>query len=143
MIVNSVGIGLVVSLVFTEITGFCTGGIISPGYLALFIDQPLRLLITILVSLVTYGAVLALSRVSFLFGRRRFALAVLIGYLVGTATQFLPLEALPGEQDLRVIGYIIPGLIANDMIRQGVVQTLLSLISVAVFVRLLLFAVVY
>lgn len=143
MIIDSVGIGIIVSLFFTEFTGFFTGGIISPGYIALFLHQPMRFLLTIMVSLITYFSVLGLSKVTFLFGRRRFAVSILIGYVLGEATQFLPLEMLPGDQDLRIIGYIIPGLIANDMIRQGIIPTLLCLFSVAVFVRLLLFMVVY
>ena len=40
--------------------------------------------------------------------------------------------------DLRTIGFVIPGLIANWMERQGVVQTACVMTTTAVLVRLLL-----
>ena len=43
----------------------------------------------------------------------------------------------PLSLDLRVIGYIIPGLIANDMEKQGIIRTSLALIIVTALVKLL------
>ena len=40
--------------------------------------------------------------------------------------------------DLRTIGFVIPGLIAHWMERQGVIQTLCVMTTTAVLVRLLL-----
>ena len=37
--------------------------------------------------------------------------------------------------DMRIIGYIIPGLIASDMEKQGIVRTTLALIGVMVLVK--------
>ncbi|PKL06348.1 MAG: poly-gamma-glutamate biosynthesis protein PgsC, partial [Spirochaetae bacterium HGW-Spirochaetae-9] len=71
-------------------------------------------------------------------GRRRFMAAVLLG-LIGTWTiEQLFFYAGDISQDLRIIGYIIPGLIANDMLRQGIVKTTALTITVAVLVRLIL-----
>ncbi|HPF70070.1 MAG TPA: poly-gamma-glutamate biosynthesis protein PgsC/CapC, partial [Candidatus Krumholzibacteria bacterium] len=39
------------SLVFSEILGLAAGGLVVPGYIALYLDQPLRVLSTILVAL--------------------------------------------------------------------------------------------
>lgn len=64
--------------------------------------------------------------------------AVLLG-LIGTWTiEQLFFYAGDISQDLRIIGYIIPGLIANDMLRQGIVKTTALTITVAVLVRLIL-----
>ena len=40
MIYQSIGLGLVVSLVFSEILGLAAGGLVVPGYIALYLDQP-------------------------------------------------------------------------------------------------------
>ena len=42
------------------------------------------------------------------------------------------------ELDIRVVGFIIPGLIANDMFKQGILRTLLGVSVLAIVVRLLL-----
>lgn len=40
------------------------------------------------------------------------------------------------SQDFRIIGYIIPGLIANDMQKQGVVKTLLAVLVISMIIFL-------
>lgn len=138
MIVASVGIGIIASLLFTEFVGLYAGGLIGPGYLALFLNQPLRIAMTIATALITYVFVSSLSKFIIMYGRRRFAAAVLIGYIVGWLVGTMPLGTWASDHNLRVVGYIVPGLIANDMLRQGVVKTMVSLSCVTVFVRLVL-----
>ena len=46
-------LGLLVSLLFTGITGIYPGGVIVPSYLALYMNSPGRILGTLLVSLLT------------------------------------------------------------------------------------------
>jgi hypothetical protein len=62
-----------------------------------------------------------------LYGRRRFLLAVVLSFFLKLLieTQIQPLDLM--KLDLQSIGYIIPGLIANEMSRQKIVSTLLSL----------------
>ncbi|RCW49845.1 MULTISPECIES: poly-gamma-glutamate biosynthesis protein PgsC [unclassified Halanaerobium] len=136
MIIESVGIGILLSFIFTEITGFYTGGIIVPGYLAFFWQAPYRILATVLTSLLTYYFVKFLSNYVIMYSRRRFTACVIIGYLIGWFYRSLFIEYFPVSEDLRVIGYIIPGLLANDMLRQGITATLSSLAVVSIFVRL-------
>ncbi|MGM0601953.1 MAG: poly-gamma-glutamate biosynthesis protein PgsC [Bacillota bacterium] len=138
MIIESVGIGILLSFIFTEITGFYTGGIIVPGYLAFFWQAPYRILATVLTSLLTYYIVKLLSNYVIMYSRRRFTACVIIGYLIGWFYRSLFIEYFPITEDLRVIGYIIPGLLANDMLRQGITATLSSLAVVSIFVRLLM-----
>ena len=45
-------------------------------------------------------------------------------------------------QDIRIIGHVVPGLIANDMYKQGVSKTLLGVLTSAAIVRLLVMVVV-
>lgn len=43
MVTLSLGVGLVLTFLFAEITGLVAGGLIVPGYLALYFDQPARI----------------------------------------------------------------------------------------------------
>ena len=143
MIYQSIGLGLVVSLVFSEILGLAAGGLVVPGYIALYLDQPLRILGTILASLLTYGVVRLLSNVILLYGRRTLVFCVLAGYLFGYLTRYLLVfNAMLGVgldvAVLQAVGYIIPGLIAYWMLRQGVVETLCTMFMAAFIVRLAL-----
>jgi len=95
------------------------------------------------------------------YGRRRTVLMILVGYAVGVllngavSTAFEGIEVLPSIAaaetipaaspasdgallDLRVIGFIVPGLIAIWLDRQGVLPTLAALLTSAVVVRLVL-----
>ena len=131
----SIGVGLAVGLLFTEKLGIAAGGLIVPGYMALFLTQPLTILTTLAVAVVTFGVVRSLSTFLVVYGRRRTALMILVGFLLGSMARHL---VPTSDGELTVIGFIIPGLVAIWMDRQGVLQTLTSLAIVSVVVRLLL-----
>jgi len=138
MIYQAIGIGVMVSFVFYEMVGFSPGGIVVPGYVALFLDQPIRILVTLLVALLTYFAVKILSNYIILYGRRRFLAMVLVSFLLKWLIEEIVIKMpIPGIE-LRSIGYIIPGLIANEMRRQGIFPTIYSLAIVSILVRLIL-----
>jgi poly-gamma-glutamate biosynthesis protein PgsC/CapC len=139
MVEQAVGLGLVISLIFSETLGLAAGGMVVPGYLALMIHEPFRIVGTILCALLTLGAIKLVSRYTLIYGRRRIVVSVLLGFVFGAISRdllFLKLHDAP--VDLRTIGFVIPGLIANWMERQGVVQTLCVMTTTAVLVRLLL-----
>lgn len=140
MIAISVGLSLVVSFIFTEFTSLLTGGLISGGYLAIYIDEPGRLAMTVLAAIATFFVVKLLSNFTILFGRRRFIINILIGFLFGWLVSIVYTSTLNFslDFDLRVIGFIIPGLIANDMYKQGIFKTLISLTIVTLVVKLFL-----
>ena len=139
MVEQAIGLGLVISLIFSETLGLAAGGMVVPGYLALMIHEPTRILGTMLVSLLTYGALRLISRYVLVFGRRRIVLAVLVGFTFGALSRDLLAFKYHGlPVDLRTIGFVIPGLIANWMDRQGVLSTLCIMTTTAVLVRLLL-----
>lgn len=126
--------GLVVTLVFIGVTGIYPGGIIVPAYLVLFLQQPERLIGTLMVALATWYCYQRASRFLILFGRRRLVFMILIG---GTwtllATLLLPV-LLPASMEFRVIGWVIPGLIANHFERQGVLATTAALVTVVTII---------
>ena len=138
MIYQAIGIGVMVSFVFYEMVGLSPGGIVVPGYVALFLDQPIRILVTLLVALLTYFAVKILSNYIILYGRRRFLAMVLVSFLLKWLIEEIIIKMPISGVELRSIGYIIPGLIANEMRRQGIFPTIYSLAIVSILVRLIL-----
>lgn len=136
----SIGIGLVVSLIFSELFGLAAGGMVVPGYIALHLARPVDVLLTLAAAFATYAVVHAMSSIMIVYGRRRTVLTILVGYLLGALLRGL--AQVPGplwaEIDFSMIGYIIPGLIAIWMDRQGLVSTISSLLVASVVVRLVL-----
>lgn len=139
MIEIAVGLGVVLSLFFNEIFGAAAGGIVVPGYIALHLHDPYKLLGTLIVAFLAYFTIRIASRFVIIYGRRRLVLAILLGFIFGyLSRQFILYEAFAFDFRMQAIGFIIPGLIANWMERQGVVKTLAIMVLTAVIVRLLL-----
>jgi poly-gamma-glutamate biosynthesis protein PgsC/CapC len=139
MIEEAIGLGLAISLIFSETLGLAAGGMVVPGYLALMIHEPLRLVGTVGVALLTFATLKLLSRYVLIYGRRRIVVAVLIGFVLGALSRsLLVFKVRDVSLDLRTIGFVIPGLIANWMERQGVLQTACVMTTTAVLVRLVL-----
>ena len=137
MLFSTVALSVILSFLVTELTGLLTGGMVSAGYLAFYFSEPMRILSTFLLS-VLIALILRLSReFLILYGRRRFMLSILLSILFVYALEKTYFILSPLSLDLRVIGYIIPGLIANDMEKQGVFRTSLALIIVTALVKLL------
>ena len=140
-LVEAISIGLVISLIFSETLGLATGGMIVPGYMALTLHEPLRVAGTLAVALATYAVVKFMSRYMLIYGRRRTVIFILTGFTLGWLSHAYAIPA--GEAPpvaIASIGFIIPGLIADWMERQGLVQTVSSLMIASVFVRLILIA---
>lgn len=125
-------VGLLLSLAFVSVTGVYAGGIIVPAYMVLFLDQPGRLASILAAALVAYAAVAILSRYLLLFGRRQFAVAILCGavcmMLISTAAPSL----IPSATEFKVLGWVIPGLIAQAFRRQGALLTSSAIVTVTV-----------
>jgi poly-gamma-glutamate biosynthesis protein PgsC/CapC len=135
----SVGIGLAVSLLFTELFGLAAGGMIVPGYIALYLTRPVEVLLTVGAGFAAFAIVHSLSSVVVIYGRRRTVMMILLGYLIGTLIRWYTKDVTPVvPDDFVVIGFIIPGLIAIWLDRQGVLSTVCSLLTASVVVRLVL-----
>ena len=135
----SIGIGLVISLAFSEMLGLTAGGMVVPGYVALYMDRPIIIILTLLVSYLTYFIVHSLSAVMIIYGRRRTVLMILVGFAMGALLRSFGTLPLPMTTvDLSIIGYIIPGLIAIWIDRQGLVESFSALLIASVIVRIIL-----
>ncbi len=127
-------LGLLISLIFIGLTGYYPGGIIVPSYLVLFMDQPARIIGTLIAALVTMLCFKLAIQYLILFGKRRFVFMILLGGLwTFIWLQVFP-SIFPASLEFRVIGWVIPGLIANHFERQGVIVTTASLVTVTVVV---------
>ena len=132
-----VGVGPVVSLLYSELFGVTPGGIIVPGYLALAIPEPLNVALTLGVALLTFFVVRVLATIAIVYGRRRTVLSLLIGFLLGSLVRSSVGGGTPlGPFELDVVGYVVPGLLAIWMDRQGVVVTITSAITASIATRL-------
>ena len=135
-VVLGLGTGLTASLALAEILSIAPGGYIVPGYLALSMNQPGRVLATIAVALATLLLMKLVGRFLILYGMRRFVLYLLVGFTLGTA--YAAAVAQHSHTPIQAIGFVVPGLIASWMDRQGVVVTLGSMMTVAIVARLAL-----
>jgi poly-gamma-glutamate biosynthesis protein PgsC/CapC len=145
MIVTAFGLGIVIGFLFFEVTGLTAGGIIVPGYMALFVEQPWNIIITIIVALIAYWIVMLISQVTIIYGRRRFLVFILIGFILKAGFAYIPFTLSVMNIELQVIGYIIPGLIANEFYRQGILKTLLAMgvVSLVVYILLKIFYIAF
>jgi poly-gamma-glutamate biosynthesis protein PgsC/CapC len=144
----SIGIGLGVGLLFSELFGLAAGGLVVPGYIALYLTRPVDVAVTLIAALLTFFLIRIASSFVIIYGRRRTALMILVGYAVGVflngalaALYEVGAESVAPDRymmEAGVIGYIVPGLIAIWLDRQGVVPTFAALVTNAVVVRLLL-----
>ena len=50
----AIGLGMIISLFLTETIGVMAGGIIVPGYFALYLQNPIQIVTTFLIGVVTY-----------------------------------------------------------------------------------------
>ena len=129
-------VGLLAGYIYYEWVGLSPGGVIPPAYFALFLHQPERLAITLVLALIVCGAVWILQRHTFLYGRRRLLAALLLGFAAKWLVERVLAPAIATPFEIHAIGYVVPGLIANDMVRQRVVPTVLSLGIVTVVTAL-------
>src|SRR5690625_5319542 len=118
-------LGVILSLLFAEKTGIVPAGMVVPGYLALVYDQPIFVAIILFIILLTYVIfTYGLSRITLLYGRRKFAAMLATGIVLKLILDYtypiLPFEIM----EFRGIGVIVPGLIANTIQKQGAIITI-------------------
>ena len=139
MLHTAIGISIILGFLSSEFLGLLTGGLVSAGYLAFFLGQPWRIASTLVLSVIIYFITLGLQKIVIIYGRRRFMVVILLSLLGTWLIEQLLYGSLGSlELDIRIVGFIIPGLIANDMLKQGVLKTLLGVGILTVIVKLLL-----
>jgi poly-gamma-glutamate biosynthesis protein PgsC/CapC len=138
LLTESIAIGLVLGFFCYEWIGLSPGGFVVPGYIALYWDRPLMVAATLALALMVHLAVEGVSRIAIVYGRRRFMLALLSGFAGQWLLESAALRTGLISMEMDAVGYIIPGLIANEMSRQRVVPTVCLLVALSVAVRLIL-----
>ena len=138
----ALAIGLIVSILIYERWRLTGGAAVVAAYLALFVTRPLYVVTTVLIAVATFYIVdRVIARRMFLYGRRRLVVMVLVGMalqLVTGALAFYSVPTVPWMAGLFGIGFVIPGLIAQDVERQGLRPTLFTVV-VTVALTFLLF----
>lgn len=130
----AVVLSVILGFLSSEFLGLASGGLISAGYLSLYVTSPWRIVATLVLAVLIHFLVKLLDQFVFLYGRRRFMACILLSVVLSwVLIRFI--GSYIGV-DLRIIGYLIPGLIANDMQRQGVLKTLLVVMIITVLVFL-------
>ncbi|MGB7054168.1 MAG: poly-gamma-glutamate biosynthesis protein PgsC [bacterium] len=139
ILIESVGIGMFLSLILTETIGLAAGGIVVPGYIALVLHHPVQVIATVLAGLITYLIIKILSKYIIIYGRRLLIISILIGYLIAYLTRMSPMINLNTfSLNIQTVGFVIPGLIAYWIARQGIIPTLSAMIIVSSLVRLII-----
>ncbi len=135
-------LGIIVSILIYERFRLTGGAAVVAGYLGIFMNRPLYIITTIAISLATYFVVQRfIARRMFLYGRRRLVVMVLVGmgfeFITGVvAWWFSPTVGwLIG---LYGVGFVLPGLIAQDMERQGAGRTIFTVLVTSLITFLLM-----
>lgn len=136
-------IGVITSMLFYERLHLTTGGAIVPAYLALGLQAPLTVGLTVLAGFVTHTIVeKVITKKRILYGRRKFEIEVLVGLgLVGLVflVRLLMNDLTSWDITLSTIGFLVPGIIAHDMTRQGPDRTVIAIASTAIILATFLY----
>ena len=100
-------------------------------------DDPIKIVITLLVSIIVFLIIRLLSSFMLIYGKRRLVLSLLLGFILGYISK-LYFTNVNDIYDLSVIGNIIPGLIASWMDRQGIVRTISVILITSSIVAMIL-----
>ena len=122
-------IALIISIIFFEITDLTPGGLLVPGLMVIYINNPIRMVYTLAIAILSFFIVKLLSKKLIIFGKRRLALLIIISLLLNFLVNLIIGIALWdfSSSVLFLVGYSVSGIIANNMFKQGVVKTSLSL----------------
>ena len=136
-------LGVVVSMIFYEKVQLTTGGAIVPAYLAISLPHPLMIVSTVAAGLAAWGVTnVWLPKRKILYGRRKFDIELLVGLgfiAAGTMASGALGSWSPLLLSLSGIGFLIPGIIAHDMGRQGPKRTLQAIAATTVILALIIY----
>lgn len=116
---------LLFGLGYYLLTSVSPGGFVVPGSLVVTaLEGPASLLTVLGVTAVTWGIMKLLERFTILYGKRLFSLALVLSTLIGFIA-FMGLHVkvpalFPGDQ----LGFLVPGLIVYQLMRQTARATL-------------------
>ena len=79
----AIGVGMCLSLLLTETLGVTAGGVIVPGYIALFLHEPIQIVVTFSISFLVLIILRISSNFMFIYGKRRLVFSLLLGFFFG------------------------------------------------------------
>ncbi|MER6450333.1 capsule biosynthesis protein capC [Streptomyces venezuelae] len=122
-----IALGLLFSLLCYLTTNLSPGGMITPGWLALTLVEDLqRAALVVGITALTYALTLVTQKFVILYGKRLFAAVVLIGVLLQATVVIVLQMKFPLLYANQTLGFIVPGLIAYQLVRQPKGATLLA-----------------
>jgi len=125
------GIGLVFALLCYLTTNLSPGGMITPGWVALaMIEDPLQVGVIVAMTLITYFLTRLLQRSVILYGKRLFAAIVLLSVFLQLTLFVIVQRDLPLLFAHQTLGFVAPGLITYQLVRQPPGATILATIMV-------------
>jgi len=141
LVALSIGLGMIFSLLMSEIIGLTAGGIIVPGWIAIHLHNPMSVIVTFSIAIIVFLIIQGLSKFIFIYGKRRLVISLLLGFIFGLIFNTYLSDILSfGDSGIKIysIGFIIPGMIANWMNRQGVIRTISIILITAPVVQLII-----
>ena len=126
MIVAFSLLGLFFTSLFTSFVAITPGGMIVPLYLSLYLKEPERIIGTITIAFITLFLYRILSAL-FLIDKKKTVLSMILIATLLTYTWWKFMPALfPSDFIFKTAGWIIPGIFANTLHKQGIIKTVLS-----------------
>lgn len=138
MLSSSLAVGVAISLLLTQLTALSAGGIVTPGYLGFILDRPIEVLLVLGLSVAVWGAIRLLGDGLMLYGAKRFGMTILVSLVLASGTRAVLAEWDSLSVDESGLGYVVPGLIAHQIDRQGLLVTFLMLAIAIPLVRTIL-----
>ncbi|MCQ4041449.1 poly-gamma-glutamate biosynthesis protein PgsC/CapC [Streptantibioticus rubrisoli] len=126
-----IALGLVFSLICYLTTNLSPGGMITPGWVALTLITDVQMAaLMVAVAVLTFFATKLLQRNVILYGKRLFAAVVLCAVLAQTTVMLALNHEFPLLYTSQTLGFIVPGLISYQLVRQPLAATLISTTAV-------------
>jgi poly-gamma-glutamate biosynthesis protein PgsC/CapC len=128
----ALAIGLLFALVCYLTTNLSPGGMITPGWLALtLVEDARKVAVIAAVTVVTYFCLRGLQRAVILYGKRLFAAVMMMSVLFSTGLFLLVQRDYPLIFAHETLGFVIPGLVAYQLVRQPFMATILATSAVS------------
>ena len=144
LLIQSIAIGLVLSILGAELFGLSAAGLVVPGYLAYYMNQPLHLFVILLATVLTFLFEKIIAGITILYGRRLLAVDVLLSFVFVYSIELtISRLGLPIPFIMDSIGYFIPGLIVIYFGVNGILNTTLSVVLLALLVRIFMLGLSY
>lgn len=118
-------LGVVLSLICAELTGISRAGLIVPGFYAcICVRRSDWHYVCRGIAFVLLGK--GMKRWLFVYGDASLSLRIVTAFVMDALLS----KILPPEMQVGVIGTLIPGILANTCLKQGVLNTFLALLTV-------------